>query len=191
MSIKLMLNTMPTIPELYSTLKSRKGFTLIELLVVISIIAILVTLVTATFGTAQQKARDSERKTDLDALQTALEIFKSDTKGAAKYPSSIYLNVTASDPLVLEYGNYIKETPTDPSITDVNSGKYIYSPLEKDGSDCSSTALTTTAATAGRCVNYKLSACIENENDSDIDDLLTIDEDCKLAGYQSYSLSAP
>lgn len=59
---------------------------MIELLVVITIIGILVTIAIASFQTAQAKARDSRRKTDLDAFKKALELYKSDTAGGL-YPA--------------------------------------------------------------------------------------------------------
>ena len=46
-----------------------KGFTIVELLIVIVVIAILATLVIVTFTGIQQKARDSKRETDVDALE--------------------------------------------------------------------------------------------------------------------------
>jgi type II secretion system protein G len=65
--------------------KIRLGFTLIELLVVISIIGILATLVTANLNAARSRARDSERKSDLRNIQTALRLYYND-KG--RYPAS-------------------------------------------------------------------------------------------------------
>lgn len=56
------------------SLKQRQsGFTIVELLIVIVIIGILATLVIVTFSGVQQKARDSERKTDINALAGQLE----------------------------------------------------------------------------------------------------------------------
>jgi len=52
-----------------------KGFTIVELLIVIVVIAILATLVIVTFTGIQQKARDSKRETDIDALDSHLEAF--------------------------------------------------------------------------------------------------------------------
>lgn len=52
-----------------------KGFTIVELLIVIVVIAILATLVIVTFTGIQQKARDSKRQTDIDALDSHLEAF--------------------------------------------------------------------------------------------------------------------
>ncbi len=57
------------------SLKKQKGFTLVELLIVIIIIGILATLVIVTFTGVQQKARDSKRQTDLNALNSHLEAF--------------------------------------------------------------------------------------------------------------------
>ena len=54
-------------------MKTSKGFTLLELLVVIGIIAILVTLGIASYSTAQKKARDAKRQSDLVSFQSAIE----------------------------------------------------------------------------------------------------------------------
>ncbi|MBD3279721.1 MAG: prepilin-type N-terminal cleavage/methylation domain-containing protein [Candidatus Pacebacteria bacterium] len=54
-------------------LRASAGFSLLELLVVIFIIGILVTLGSAAYITAQKKARDATRQSDLKALQDAQE----------------------------------------------------------------------------------------------------------------------
>lgn len=72
--------------------KKQKGFTLVELLVVIAIIAILVTLILVALGVARAKARDSERKTDIRAIQNALELAASEESG--KYPDNLASLVT-------------------------------------------------------------------------------------------------
>ena len=51
-----------------------KGFSLVELLVVITIIAILSVVAYTAMGGQTVKARDSKRKQDLSAIQSALEI---------------------------------------------------------------------------------------------------------------------
>jgi prepilin-type N-terminal cleavage/methylation domain-containing protein len=55
--------------------KKSKGFTIVELLIVIVVIGILATLVIVTFRGIQQKARDSQRQTDVTALSNAVEEF--------------------------------------------------------------------------------------------------------------------
>ncbi len=58
------------------SLKQRsKGFTIVELLIVIVVIAILATLVIVTFTGIQQKARDSQRQTDINAVDSHVEAF--------------------------------------------------------------------------------------------------------------------
>lgn len=182
-----------SICQLLTVQRKTFGFTLIELLVVISIIAILITVIVATFGTTQKKARDSNRKTDLDAIKKALELFKSDTKGAAKYPDSIYASIDGgpNDLLTLEYAKYIKETPTDPSIVTVNGGQYIYTPNDGSGGACSGGGNTTTAASDGSCVDYTLTACLENTNDSDADNPAVTACSTSPNDYASYTITAP
>jgi len=65
--------------------QKQSGFTIVELLIVIVIIGILATLVIVTFSGVQQKARDSERKTDINAIANVLEAFYAN-KGY--YPSA-------------------------------------------------------------------------------------------------------
>ena len=57
------------------SLKKQKGFTIVELLIVIVIIGILATLVIVTFTGVQQKARNSKRQTDVNALASHLAVF--------------------------------------------------------------------------------------------------------------------
>jgi len=61
------------------------GFTLIELLVVVSVIGILAALISANFTSAQKRARDAVRKSDLRNIKTALTLYYNDF---ARYPGS-------------------------------------------------------------------------------------------------------
>ena len=61
------------------------GFTLIELLVVIVILSILMVISLGSFTSSQIKSRDSRRKSDLQNMTRALEVYYND-KGA--YPIS-------------------------------------------------------------------------------------------------------
>ncbi|MFA5130579.1 MAG: prepilin-type N-terminal cleavage/methylation domain-containing protein [Patescibacteria group bacterium] len=54
------------------------GFTLIELLVVIAIIGLLATLAVIQLSSSTSKARDAKRKSDLKALQKAVELYYND-----------------------------------------------------------------------------------------------------------------
>ncbi len=64
---------------------TKLGFTLIELLVVITIIGILATGATAIYTSQIQKSRDSNRVTDIKALQTSIEQIYADI---SEYPGT-------------------------------------------------------------------------------------------------------
>ncbi len=65
----------------------KSGFTLIELMVVVAIMGILMAAGILAFSNAQQGARDSKRRTDLDAISKAMEQYFQ-TNNA--YPTSAY-----------------------------------------------------------------------------------------------------
>jgi prepilin-type N-terminal cleavage/methylation domain-containing protein len=62
-----------------------RGFTLIELLVVIAIISILAGVIGSTFSSSQRRGRDAQRKSDLQNIAHALELYYNDYN---KYPSA-------------------------------------------------------------------------------------------------------
>jgi len=55
--------------------KNQSGFTIVELLIVIVVIGILATLVIVTFAGIQQRARDTQRQTDINAVQGHVEAY--------------------------------------------------------------------------------------------------------------------
>lgn len=65
------------------------GFTIVELLIVIVVIGILAALVVTTYNGIQQKARDTERKTDVNALHGQIEAYQAQN---GKYPTLANLN---------------------------------------------------------------------------------------------------
>jgi len=67
-------------------IKKQKAFTLIELLIVIAIIGILATLIIANLSQARARARDSQRKAQLQQIATALQLYF-DVKN--DYPASM------------------------------------------------------------------------------------------------------
>lgn len=99
------------------------GFTLIELLIVISIIAILVAAGIYSWQAAQLKGRDNRRKTDIKAVQQAMENY---FQVNGKYPSDTGGVVTCNlsgDSSIHGWGTaftcggntYIQKLPTDPT----------------------------------------------------------------------------
>jgi prepilin-type N-terminal cleavage/methylation domain-containing protein len=61
------------------------GFTLIELMVVVAIIGILMAAGILAFTNAQQNARDSRRRADIDAISKAIEQYYQNNDGS--YPT--------------------------------------------------------------------------------------------------------
>ena len=65
--------------------RSKAGFTIVELLIVIVVIAILAAITIVAFNGVQQRARDTERKTELSQIAKLLDLYKIDKGG---YPGS-------------------------------------------------------------------------------------------------------
>ena len=72
--------------------RKQEGFTIVELLIVIIVIGILAGLVIATFTGIQQKARNTERQTDIKTLHGQVEAYFAQN---GKYPTLANLNDTA------------------------------------------------------------------------------------------------
>ena len=72
-----------------SKYKDRRGFTIVELLIVIVVIGILAALVVTTYTGIQKKARDTERKTDINAIHGQVEAYQAQN---GKYPTLANLN---------------------------------------------------------------------------------------------------
>jgi len=101
------------------------GFTLIELLVVISIIGILTALIMVNFNAARERARDLQRKSDLDQIKKALRMYYNDNN---QYPANSTDNKiigcgTGGTPSTCEWNSvwsrngmvYMNQIPADPS----------------------------------------------------------------------------
>lgn len=127
--------------------KSRSsGFSLIELLIVIAIIATLVTLSVASYTTVNKRSRDTKRKSDIEQLRNALEIYRAENK---KYPGAGSGNWTDAGNLSTDLvSTYIAVIPSDPDTSLV----YRYQATTEIGGDYYS---------------YCLSSKIESENPTD------------------------
>ena len=72
--------------------RKEQGFTIVELLIVIVVIGILAGLVITTFTGIQQKARNTERQTDIKAIQALLEAYNAQS---GYYPTLANMNDSA------------------------------------------------------------------------------------------------
>jgi len=114
----------------------KKGFTLIELLVVISVIGLLAALIMVNFNAARERARDVQRKSDLDQIKKALRMYYND--------SGLYPDTGAGNKIkacgnptttTFEWGStafscssmvYMKLLPHDPSWKEAGDPDYSY-----------------------------------------------------------------
>ena len=135
-----------------------KGFTIVELLIVIVVIGILATLVIVTFTGIQQKARDSKRKTDIGAVQAALESYYSSNN---TYPTVTDLNSSTwiSSNLKGFDINALQDpkgnSPTVISGTTPSGTQYAYN-VTPSGCDDS-------ANSANPCTNFGIYAKLESD----------------------------
>lgn len=148
------------IQNLKFRVQNDRGFTLIELLIVIAIIGILATLISANFIGVRQRARDTERKSDLRQLQAALELYKSDLgsypTGFSNYSVTNSSSCSSSSRVSFTANSvtYMSKVPCDPlSSNGFNGNNYYY--YSASGT------------------SYVLAACLENSNDSDSDTTTT------------------
>jgi len=97
----------------------KKAFTLIELLVVIAIIGTLSALFLPNFMAARERARDSQRKSDLRQVQKAFELYKQDQVSAVfptGLPTANQCWTSGGSGATCPAGNvYMNKFPTDPT----------------------------------------------------------------------------
>jgi len=131
---------------------SRRGFTLLELLIVIAIIGVLVSVGVASYSTAQKKTRDSRRRSDMKAVQSAFEQYYA--QNSASYPA------LCADPGPEFMPNSI---PSDPK----GVAPYVYSTANcSTSSYCFCALLESGGGNAGSGCDYTASSktyfCVSN-----------------------------
>jgi len=124
----------------------KKSFTLIELLVVIAIIGTLSALLLPNYMAARERARDSQRKSDLKQIQKALELYRQDQTPPA-FPTAAADRFGTSGNCGTAFGTttlYLNKIPCDP----FGPTPYIYT-VDNDE------------------LTYSLCTCLENNADID------------------------
>lgn len=139
-----------------------KGFTLIELLIVLAIIGVLTSFLLVNFIGVKARARDAQRKSNLQQMRVAFEQYRSDQ---GTYPPA---PLPACGSSLLSGGTtYLQKIPCDP----LNTGQFVYT-------------YTTTGTT------YTLVTCLENVNDQQ-KDKVNSSSYCSGTSNWSYTLTNP
>ena len=113
---------------------AKKGFTIIELLVSIAVIGILVTITVVSYNGIQQRARDTERGSDITQIKIALDKYHAEKSGYPDVcPGGDDVDCPASA-LASTLSPYLATIPHDPkneadSVTDY---RYIRGMLTTD-----------------------------------------------------------
>lgn len=140
--------------------RNQTGFTIVELLIVIVVIGILAALVLNTFQGVQARARDTERRTDVNSIATQLEAYYADY---GHYPDGSATSTcgegTDSCALsVLQTRGLDEEALNDPNGNAINvatnpgtDNQYYYD-------------VTTATCATGQCDSFTLSTVLESDS---------------------------
>jgi len=155
--------------------KDKKGFTLIELLVVIAIIGLLTALSVVNFNAARERARDVQRKSDLNNIKKALRLYYNDYGG---YPAD-------SGGEIVACGS--GDTPTNCSWSGIwTRGTMVYMKILPQDPVPDETYTYSQEASAQ---DFCLSATLENQSDNNIESSQTRCSACSV-GDNDYAVCA-
>lgn len=139
--------------------KLQAGFTIIELLIVIAIIGILALLVLNNFQGAQAKARDTQRRTDINNVHGKLEEFYNENGGYPNEDLTITLlpgmdagSLADADGAAMAM-SFSTGAAAASSVGNTNEYQYA-------GFNCTA-AVSTPLATPATCAKYVLRTYIE------------------------------
>ena len=150
-----------------------RGFTIVELLIVIVVIGILATLVIVTFTGIQQKGRNTQRQTDIKALNGYVESFYAEygfypTGGDMTNPAFIQKYMKGLDPKALVDPKQPQDGTATISTTEVADGTYQYSYVASNATGSGTCATAASDVTADPvdtyCDAYRLTAHMEGNN---------------------------
>lgn len=144
---------------------NQSGFTIVELLIVIVVIGILAGLVLNTFNGIQARARDTERKTDVNAIHAQVEAFHASN---GFYPTTANIGDSA-------WVSANLQGLDEEALNDPGSGTYAYAANDGSGGVCDNSATP--------CASYTLSADLEEDGQG------TSDADSNTADYEKNSLN--
>lgn len=118
-----------TVTTIGARMKHKKmGFTLVELLVVLSIIAVMMAAAIVSYSSVTKKSRDSKRKSDMEQVRQALEMYRADN---LTYPScGVGMQNVSCLAGVTGFSTYLSTTPTDPKASVTGFTYYYERPSE-------------------------------------------------------------
>jgi type II secretion system protein G len=105
------------------------GFTLVELLVVVAIIGLLTGVVVISITNVKAKARDAQRVSDINTINTALNMYHNDFNAYPIYDG--YITTTDALSTALRNAGALSSVPKDP----LNYGNYRYYYQSVNGGD--------------------------------------------------------
>ena len=91
----------------------KKSFTLIEILVVVTIISVLIGTVAISYSSLTKSSRDARRRTDLEQMRAALEMYRSAESATGEYPSFAEADCSGLSS-VANFSSYLPFIPSDP-----------------------------------------------------------------------------
>lgn len=97
----------------------QKGFTFVELMVVITVASIMFAVATVSYQNVTKNSRDSRRKTDMESIRQAMELYRS---YVGTYPTGIYLTCGSYEGICSGNQTYMSKTPVDPK----DGSDYVY-----------------------------------------------------------------
>jgi len=124
--------------------RQSNGFTLIEILVVATIIGLLAAVVSMSYSQFNKQSRDAKRKTDLEQIRAALEMYRSNNDQYSAYTGNCSSYTALTSPT-----KYISSMPSDPK-----SGYFYYCNIStSDYTIAAYLESAGTACVAGQCGN--------------------------------------
>lgn len=151
-------------------MKHLRGFTIVEIIIVIVVIGILATVGIVSYGGMQARARDTERKADIDSMATALETYY---EQSGRYPDHTTMAGLTGGSFLSQRGDGLRLPPaalTAPGDTAIDSNYYSYTlaPVTSSSKYGYRAFLTTgnTQCTVSTdvCTRYELYYMLEQES---------------------------
>lgn len=118
--------------------RKRFGFTLIEVLVAVTIVAVLTAIGMVSYASANRSSRDAKRKSDLEQIRAALEMYRAD---CGFYPEAITPGSPLTSSCLGSTVTYMQQVPQDPKPS--SGCEYGYSRVDEN--------------------NYTITVCFEKE----------------------------